>query len=115
MSDTTATTVAELLSFEARWPGNSGAKEEAIRAELGITPAHYYARLDRAIDTAPAAEFDPILTRRLLEQRRRRNRRRPLMMRAGTTDCHDQNEGTHTMATTYDPTTADVGEVVKVP
>lgn len=86
MSDTTAATVAALLDFEARWLGHSGAKEDAIIAELGISPAHYYSRLDRAIDTAPAAEHNPILTRRLLEQRRRANARRSPMMRSGATD-----------------------------
>lgn len=86
MSDTTAVTVATLLDFEAQWPGHSGAKDEAIRADLGITPPHYYALLSRAIDTQPAAEYAPILTRRLLEQRSRRNARRVPMMRAGLTD-----------------------------
>jgi len=83
--ETTSAAVAVLLGFEARWPGHSSAKENAILAELGISPAHYYARLDRAIDTGPAAEFDPILTHRLREQRRRRNERRAPMMRTGIT------------------------------
>ncbi len=43
-----------ILAFESRRPGHSSAKEEAIRAELQLTPARYYQLLDRVIDTEPA-------------------------------------------------------------
>lgn len=54
-----------LLDFEARWPRHTGAKEEAIRAELAITPARYYQLLGRLVDTRPALEYAPMLVQRL--------------------------------------------------
>lgn len=54
-----------LLEFEARWGAHSGAKEEAVRAELSLSPARYYQLLGRLIETEQALEFDPLLVRRL--------------------------------------------------
>ncbi len=54
-----------LLDFESRWSGHDAAKEEAIRAELGLSPARYYQLLGRLIDTADAVEYDPMLVKRL--------------------------------------------------
>ena len=54
-----------ILAFEARRPGHSSAKEEAIRAELDLTPARYYQLLDRVIDSEQALVADPMLVRRL--------------------------------------------------
>lgn len=54
-----------ILGFEARWQTHVGAKEEAIRAELGLSPARYYQLLGRLIDTAGAQEHDPMLAGRL--------------------------------------------------
>jgi hypothetical protein len=54
-----------ILGFEAQWQRHAGAKEEAIRSELGLTPARYYQLLGRLIDTAPALEHDPMLVKRL--------------------------------------------------
>lgn len=54
-----------LLDFEARWTGHSGAKEEAVRAELSLTPARYYQLLGRLIDSAEAVAYDPLLVHRL--------------------------------------------------
>jgi hypothetical protein len=54
-----------LLDLEARWPRHSGAKEEDIRATLGLTPARYYQLLGRLIDTGAAVEYDPMLITRL--------------------------------------------------
>lgn len=56
---------AAILSFEASWPRHSGAKEEAIRAQLGITPARFYQLLGRIIDTESALAHDPLLVGRL--------------------------------------------------
>lgn len=71
----------ELLAFEAAHPRHTGDKEEAIRAELGVTPARYYQLLDRAIAKPSALEVDPMLvhrhqrvTRELAAQARRRQR-----------------------------------------
>lgn len=54
-----------ILAFEAGWHRHGGAKEEAIRADLGLTPARYYQLLHRLIDTAAAQAYDPFLVRRL--------------------------------------------------
>ena len=58
-----------LLALEAAMPRHSGAKEEAIRAELGLAPARYYQLLGRLIDTEPALAHDPMLVRRLRRMR----------------------------------------------
>lgn len=54
-----------ILAFEGRRPGHSSAKEEAIRAELQLTPARYYQLLDRVVDSERALASDPLLVRRL--------------------------------------------------
>lgn len=54
-----------ILDFESEWRRHAGAKEEAIRADLGISPARYYQLLGRLIDTADAQEHDPMLVKRL--------------------------------------------------
>ena len=47
----------------------SGAKEEAIRSDLELSPARYYQLLGRLIDTTDAQEHDPMLVKRLRRQR----------------------------------------------
>lgn len=54
-----------ILDFEAEWSRHAGAKEEAIRAELGLTPARYYQLLGRLLDSAAAIVYDPMLVKRL--------------------------------------------------
>ncbi|QLD10851.1 DUF3263 domain-containing protein [Microbacterium oleivorans] len=54
-----------LLDFEALWSGHTGAKEEAVRAQLALTPARYYQLLGRLIDSADALAYDPMLVHRL--------------------------------------------------
>ncbi|WP_082406550.1 DUF3263 domain-containing protein [Microbacterium sp. No. 7] len=58
-----------LLAFEDRWGAQSAAKEEAIRAELHLTPARYYQLLSRIIDTREALEAHPVLVNRLRRMR----------------------------------------------
>lgn len=65
-----------LLAFESRWRAHAGAKEEAIRRELGMPPARYYQLLGRLIDTADALEHDPMLVKRLRRVRDDRDRAR---------------------------------------
>ncbi|WP_261165963.1 DUF3263 domain-containing protein [Microbacterium sp. Marseille-Q6965] len=65
-----------ILAFEAEWTRHAGAKEEAIRATLGMTPARYYQVLGRLIDTADALEHDPLLVKRLRRVRDERLARR---------------------------------------
>ncbi len=54
-----------LLDFEAQWSGHSGAKEEAVRGQLALTPARYYQLLGRLVDSADALAYDPMLVHRL--------------------------------------------------
>ncbi|WP_029146187.1 DUF3263 domain-containing protein [Microbacterium luticocti] len=63
-----------ILDFESRWTRHVGAKEEAIRTELGLAPARYYQLLGRLIDTAEALEHDPMLVKRLRRVRDQRVR-----------------------------------------
>ena len=54
-----------ILDFEAEWRRHVGAKEEAIRADLALSPARYYQLLGRLIDTTEAQQYDPMLVKRL--------------------------------------------------
>lgn len=65
-----------ILAFEAEWRRHAGAKEEAIRADLGMSPARYYQLLGRLIDTADAQAHDPMLVKRLRRLRDARARAR---------------------------------------
>jgi hypothetical protein len=65
-----------LLEFEAEWRRHAGAKEEAIRSELGLSPARYYQLLGRLIDTVEALEHDPMLVKRLRRVRDARDEAR---------------------------------------
>lgn len=53
-----------------------GAKEEAIRSQLGLAPARYYQLLGRLIDTGDALEHDPMLVKRLRRVRDAREQAR---------------------------------------
>ncbi|HPT96006.1 MAG TPA: DUF3263 domain-containing protein [Microbacteriaceae bacterium] len=58
-----------ILDFERGWQQHVGAKEEAIRAELGLTPTRYYQLLGRVIDNGDALAYDPMLVKRLRRMR----------------------------------------------
>lgn len=65
---------ARILDFEARsWP-HAGAKEEAIRVELGLSAARYYQLLNAVIDTPAAIRRDPMLSNRVRGMRENRLR-----------------------------------------
>ncbi len=70
-----------ILALEAAWPRHGGAKEEAIRTKLGMSPARYYQLLWRLIDTEQAQEHDPLLVRRLRRLRDNRSDKRVARMR----------------------------------
>lgn len=57
-----------LLNFEATWPQHNGAKDHAIRTQLGITPVRYYQLLNRAVLTVDGIAADPV-TARIVRQR----------------------------------------------
>ena len=65
-----------ILSLETAWPQHSGAKEEIIRARLGMSAARYYQLLGRLIESDAALEYDPMLVRRLRRIRDSRARHR---------------------------------------
>ncbi|WOQ69072.1 DUF3263 domain-containing protein [Microbacterium limosum] len=73
-----------ILDFEADWRRHAGAKEEAIRSQLGLTPARYYQLLGRLIDTAEALAHDPLLVGRLRRIHDRRAAERAARERAVT-------------------------------
>lgn len=72
-----------LLDFEAEWRRHAGAKEEAIRADLGLSPARYYQLLGRLLEDADALVYDPMLVKRL--RRIRDARREARLARVATT------------------------------
>lgn len=54
-----------ILALETVWPRHSGAKEETIRAQLGMSSARYYQLLGRLIESEAAVQYDPMLIGRL--------------------------------------------------
>lgn len=62
-----------LLAFESLWPRHDGTKELAIRRELGLTPARYYALLARAARSAEGIAGDPITARMVRERATKRS------------------------------------------
>lgn len=67
---------AGLLQIEGQWWRFPGAKEAAIREQLGMSEPAYYARLDRLIDQPAAAQEAPLLVARLRRRRALKRRRR---------------------------------------
>lgn len=59
---------ARLLDFEAAHPRHTGAKENAIRAELRVTPARFYQLLERAARSRDGIAHDPFTARRVRER-----------------------------------------------
>jgi hypothetical protein len=60
---------SSILDFERTHPRHSGVKEEAIRRELGLTPARYYVLLHRAAASLPGQAHDPITAHRVTRKR----------------------------------------------
>ncbi|MHC2849570.1 uncharacterized protein DUF3263 [Corynebacterium mucifaciens] len=54
-----------VLRFAARAPRSVGAREDAVRSELGMQPIRYYQRLNRLLDSPDALAAEPQLVRRL--------------------------------------------------
>jgi hypothetical protein len=65
-----------ILAFERQWWRHVGAKEEAIRAEFGLSAARYYQLLNVLIDSPDAVRHDPMLVGRLQRARDARTRAR---------------------------------------
>ncbi|MGN9795505.1 DUF3263 domain-containing protein [Streptomyces sp. OZ13] len=65
-----------VLAMERRsWPG-PGAKERAVREQLGISPVRYYQLLNALLDDARALAHDPVTVNRLRRVRDARRSRR---------------------------------------
>ncbi|WP_373304414.1 DUF3263 domain-containing protein [Streptomyces anandii] len=63
----------DILALERRGFSGPGAKERAIREELGLSPVRYYQLLNALLDDTRALAHDPVTVNRL---RRVRNSRR---------------------------------------
>ncbi|MHC3393868.1 DUF3263 domain-containing protein [Streptomyces lavendulocolor] len=65
-----------VLAVERRsWPG-PGAKERAIREQLGLSPTRYYQLLNALLDDPAALAHDPVTVNRLRRLRASREARR---------------------------------------
>jgi hypothetical protein len=62
----------QILIFEKLLWKHPGAKEEAIRAQFGLSAARYYQLLNTVLDEPAALVFDPLLIRRLQRLRNAR-------------------------------------------
>ena len=71
-----------ILDFERTWwlRTDGGPKRMGIHKELHISATSYYSALERLIDDAAAARYDPLVVARL--RRRRLIRRRALFVSA---------------------------------
>lgn len=56
---------AAILEFESHAPRDIGAKEEAIRTQLDISPVRYHQRLNMLLDVPAAHSSYPLLVARL--------------------------------------------------
>ena len=65
-----------ILDFERQWWKHAGAKEQAIRAEFGLSAARYYQLLGVVIDAPLALAYDPMLVKRLQRMRDARSQAR---------------------------------------
>lgn len=67
---------ARILEFERFWWKYAGAKERAIKENLGMSATRYYQLLNLIIDLPEAVAYDPILVKRLQRLRAFRQRER---------------------------------------
>ncbi len=82
-----------ILVFERQWWKHAGAKEEAIRAEFGLSAARYYQMLNSLLDTPGALVFDPMLVNRLHRIRDARTEARSARVLRSTDHTeHDLND-----------------------
>jgi hypothetical protein len=65
-----------VLAVERRGWSGPGAKERAIREQLGISPTRYYQLLNALLDDPRALAHDPVTVNRLRRIRDARRRRR---------------------------------------
>lgn len=61
-----------IVDFERSWWTEPGPKEVAIAEKFDLSPTRYYQMLNRLIDQPEAADYDPLVVRRLVRLRDRR-------------------------------------------
>ncbi|MFC8127075.1 DUF3263 domain-containing protein [Streptomyces sp. NPDC057302] len=62
-----------ILALERRdWPTGPGAKERAVREQLGLVPVRYYQLLNALLDDPRALAHDPVTVNRLRRVRESR-------------------------------------------
>lgn len=66
----------DILALERRGFPGPGAKERAIREELGLAPVRYYQLLNALLDDERALVFDPVTVNRLRRVREARRQER---------------------------------------
>jgi hypothetical protein len=65
-----------ILDFERSWWAEPGPKELAIRQRFDLSATRYYQVLGALIESSDAADYDPLVVRRLRRLRDRRRRAR---------------------------------------
>jgi hypothetical protein len=65
-----------ILDFERSWWAEPGPKELAIRQRFDLSATRYYQVLGALIESQEAADYDPLVVRRLRRLRDRRRRAR---------------------------------------
>jgi hypothetical protein len=65
-----------ILDFERSWWADSGPKEASIRQRFELSATRYYQILNELLESPEAAEYDPLVVRRLRRLRDRRRRAR---------------------------------------
>lgn len=65
-----------VLALERRGFAGPGAKERAIREELGLAPVRYYQLLNALLDDTRALAHDPVTVNRLRRVREQRQAER---------------------------------------
>lgn len=66
----------DIIALERRGFSGPGAKERAIREELGVAPVRYYQLLNALLDDPRALEYDPVTVNRLRRVREARRAER---------------------------------------
>jgi hypothetical protein len=72
MSDQLTRAQMEILEFERATWRHAGRREAVILERFGHSPTRHAQIVNQLIDAAPAAEYDPILVRRLRALRDKR-------------------------------------------
>ena len=65
-----------ILDFERSWWAEPGPKELAIRQRFDLSATRYYQVLGALLESPDAADYDPLVVRRLRRLRDRRRRAR---------------------------------------